>query len=634
MVLTSPRSIRRTSKTVTTSSLHILGFNRDRQAAWLLNILGLCSLSLLLSGCVAQQADLARIQKDLEKQIAQIKEEKRALDSQVNEARSAIMESQDILANQKSDIAKMQHDLAPRTEFANLNQQIKLIREQDLASLYGKHEVAEKRLNDLEKSLSKQSESVQSEIGSLQTILQTQGEQLREQNEQIKAAQTQNNALAQEVDLNNQTLTTTMAEFQQSLAQFKGTLGELGAKVGQHQEEITVQRTTVSTHDDQIRAIEGSTRDLSQTLSRLREVVEQSGTMLGGRIDEQTDQVAQLKQDMADLQQKLNSDTQALRTYLEQDVQMAITQLGKDVESQQRPLIDRLNAFQKDIENLGTHVQADAVQVQELAQTVVKLREAQDVMGSLLGKRGDEIIQQAGRLTERVNLVESHQAELTQQLQVNTQKTENHLNEVSASLESVSQALAQTSQSLTSRLAKQEETLKALTQTARQVEQLKRETTGQTANLKAAAELTDQLGRSVEQIAAKLHDLEQHHSGLVDKLDADAQTTTGHLQDVNKSIQSVAQALESVSGKLHSRIEDQEQRLNRALTNFQKVQGTAEMTQTNVNHLNRLTETVNQIREVVNTIGTKLGERVDEHEDRLGNLAQRVNQLQGIKAKK
>jgi chromosome segregation ATPase len=634
MLLTSPPSIRRTSKTVTTSLWHTWGFNRDRQASSLLIILGLCSLSLSLGGCVAQQADLARIQKDLETQITKIKEEKRALDAQVNEARSAIMESQEILANQKADIAKMQHDLAPRTEFANLSQQIKLIREQDLASLYGKHEVAEKRLNDLEKSLAKQSESAQSEIGSLQTMVQTQGEQLREQNEQIKAAQVQNNTLAQEVDLNNQTLTTTMAEFQQSLGQFKGTLGDLGTKFGQHHEEITAQQATVSAHEDQLRTIEGSTRELSQTLVRLREVVEQSGTLLGGRIDEQTDQVAQLKQDMADLQQKLNSDTQALRTYLEQDVQMAITQLGKDVETQQRPLIDRLNAFQKDIENLGTHVQADAVQVQELAQTVVKLREAQDVMGSLLGKRGDEIIQQAGRLTERVNLVESHQAELAKQLQGNTQKTESHLNEVNASLESVAQALAQTSQSLTTRLAKQEETLHTLTQTAQQVEQLKRETAGQNANLKAAADLTDQLGRSVEQIAAKLHDLEQHHSGLVDKLDSDAQSTTGHLQDVNKSIQSVAQALESVSGKLHSRIQDQEQRLNRALTNFQKVQGTAEMTQTNLNHLNRLTETVNQIREVVNTIGTKLGERVDEHEDRLGNLAQRVNQLQSIKAKK
>ena len=43
---------------------------------------------------------------------------------------------------------------------------------------------------------------------------------------------------------------------------------------------------------------------------------------------------------------------------------------------------------------------------------------------------------------------------------------------------------------------------------------------------------------------------------------------------------------------------------------------------------------MNQLQEVINTIGTKLGERVDEHEDRLGQLAQRVNRLQGTKRKK
>jgi hypothetical protein len=95
----------------------------------------------------------------------------------------------------------------------------------------------------------------------------------------------------------------------------------------------------------------------------------------------------------------------------------------------------------------------------------------------------------------------------------------------------------------------------------------------------------------------------------------------------------VAQALETVSGKLNTRIDDQEQRLNRAMTSFQRVQGTADTSQTNLAHLNQLTETVNQLRDVVNTIGIKLGERVDQHEDRLGQLAQRVNRLQNPKQK-
>ena len=96
----------------------------------------------------------------------------------------------------------------------------------------------------------------------------------------------------------------------------------------------------------------------------------------------------------------------------------------------------------------------------------------------------------------------------------------------------------------------------------------------------------------------------------------------------------MAQALENVSSKLNGRIDDQEQRLNRAMTAFQRVQGTADTSQNNLAHLNQLTETVNQLRDVINTIGTKLGERVDQHEDRLGQLAQRVNRLQSPKQQK
>ena len=145
--------------------------------------------------------------------------------------------------------------------------------------------------------------------------------------------------------------------------------------------------------------------------------------------------------------------------------------------------------------------------------------------------------------------------------------------------------------------------------------------------MQAVGQVTNQLRQTVEQMIGKIQDLEIHQSGLVGKLDSDAQTTNSHLQEVNKGITSIAQALESVSAKLNTRIDDHEQRLNRAVTSFQTVQGTAEVAQVNLRHLNELTETLNQLREVVNTIGTKLSERVDQHEDRLGQLAHRVNSL-------
>jgi chromosome segregation ATPase len=311
-----------------------------------------------------------------------------------------------------------------------------------------------------------------------------------------------------------------------------------------------------------------------------------------------------------------------------------MTRLVNDIDKHQEPVLASIDSLQKDMEILGTHVQADAAHVQELSQSILKLREAQEVMGSLLGKRGDEIIQQAGRISERMNMVESHQTVLTEQLQSNTQKTSTHLADVNASLNALSQALDQTSQSLSSRLAKQEETVQTINQTLQQFQQLKQDTQDQIQQMQSAGQLTDQLHQTVEQVRSRLHDLEIHQSGVVGKLDSDAQVTNTHLQEVNNGIKSVAQALENVSSKLHTRIDDQEQRLNRAMTSFQRIQGTADTSQANLAHLNRLTETVNQLRDVVNTIGTKLGERVDQHEDRLGQLAQRVNRLQSPKQQK
>ena len=343
---------------------------------------------MFATGCVAQQADLARIQKDLELQIAKIKEEKKALGAEVDEARSAITASQNLLAKTKTDIAKMQNDLAPRTDFAGLNQQIKLIREQDLAMLYGKDEVTEKRISDLEKSLKTYSNSMQTEIGALQTTVQTQGDKLQIQGDQIQSAQAQGTTLAQQVDENNQTLTTNMTEFQNSFSQFKETLTSLGTTIGQVQTDLTSQR-------QELGIVQSRTDELSGSMDRSG-TLEKSGTLFSSRFEEQSGQISQLQKQATTLQDKLNADTQALRTYLDQDVKTAMAQLVKDIDRHQEPVLARMDALQKDLDILGTHVQADASQVQELSQSVLKLREAQEVMGSLLGNAGMKLSNNPG----------------------------------------------------------------------------------------------------------------------------------------------------------------------------------------------------------------------------------------------
>ena len=644
-----------------------------------------CLSGALGIGCVAQKADLQKIHKDLDQQISQIRIEKKELAQELEAARAAIAESKNVLSAQKADMNKMQSNLAPRVDLAQLSQQIKLMRERDLPSLYGKFEDVDNKVVDLKdnfeatnKKNSLTTKAIHTDIQSIQTTIQS-------HTEELQSGQTQTTTLAQQIDDNNQVLNQKLTDFQTAFGQFKTALTDMGKELRTESQRASSAEAKLSTDINsqaqqhstdlelQEQGLQARSEELSQSITELQEAMKQSGILLGTRLDEQAhhltkveeeitllnqqdtsssqqitalqqqasssdqkitalDQLANsLSRQVVTLQDKLDTDTQALRSFLETDVKTSMDKLVTKMDAQQRPLFDQIDALQSDMEALGIHVQADATQVQGLSQSVVKLREAQDVMGSLLGKRGDEIIQQAGRISERMNAVEAHQSTLGEQLQSNTKTTSTHLKEVNASLTSISQSLDQTTQSLSKRLAQQEESVKSLNKAMQELEQLKTETRGQIQQMQAATQTSEQIRQNVEQMTKRMQDLEIHQSELVGKLDSDAQLTTTHLQEVNNGINSVGKALEEVTEKLNSRITNQEKQLNRSVTQFQSVQNTAEISQSNVQHLNDLTGTMNQLQEVITTIGTKLGERVDEHEDRLGQLAQRVNQLQTTK---
>ena len=118
----------------------------ERQSIFNLVIIG-CLFGISGTGCVAQKADLQKIHKDLDQQINQIRVEKKELAEELEAARAAIAaqqaESQRLISAQKSDMNSM------RSARAELNQQIKLLREQDLTNLYGNFEDVEKQISDL-----------------------------------------------------------------------------------------------------------------------------------------------------------------------------------------------------------------------------------------------------------------------------------------------------------------------------------------------------------------------------------------------------------------------------------------------------------------------------------------------------
>ena len=604
----------------------------------LLAALGCCGL--MLSGCLAQQADLKELKRDL---VNEMHQEKKALQIEVARAKEAIAEVEKQTAKLKAENKKLFRSRA------EINQQFREFREKDLAEVNGEIEKVNRRLEDVGLDLEAQKNQMNTRFQGLETQVQT-------QQEDLTTYQAETKALIEQVDRDAASYTQKMTEFQVALATFKDSLAELGNKFVQEADrdsrvEAELNQQLSQNSQQSIAAMEeiqthlstnsANIDEVSRSVATMRAAVEQSGTLLGGRLDEQADRVTlletsqtQLEGDMLTLTEKLNTDTQTLKTYLEEDVQSSMNLMVVSMQEQQLPLNHRVDALEGNLQGVETELVAQSNQLQELTQTALQLREHQDVMGSLLGKRGDDLIQRAGRLDERLNLLESHQTSLDQTVETNRQNTTRHMDELMASVTSMNEVLQKTTGGLATQLTSHEQNLNDLTQQIQGLQNLKGELDTNKNQVDSIVQSNAEFQKSVQQVTNRLLDLEKHQSTITAKIDADVQTINTHLTKVNSAIISEKNALSEMNKQVNLRIDEQERHLNNALTSFQSVQGVQETSQNNRAHLNQLTDTVNKLREVLTTIGTKFGERVDQHEARLVELAKRVNRLQAKKTKK
>ena len=97
-------------------------------------------LVLSLSSCMAQQADLVRIQQKFEAKIAKIDQDKIALEATLAQANHAIQESKKVLAKQKFEVAEL---VRARAQF---NSELRSLREENLPQLSGDLETESHRL--------------------------------------------------------------------------------------------------------------------------------------------------------------------------------------------------------------------------------------------------------------------------------------------------------------------------------------------------------------------------------------------------------------------------------------------------------------------------------------------------------
>jgi len=403
-------------------------------------------LVLSLSSCMAQQADLVRIQQEFEAKIAKIDQDKIALEATLAQANQAIQESKKVLAKQKSEVAEL---VRARAQF---NSELRSLREENLPQLSGDLETESHRLQRLERVVDDLKADLNHRDQARATQITTLGENVEKEFDQqgktmskhmagfraslvefkdalagidtrvvtestramtaetnmkndLEAQQTalqvkldsDTNMLKQYLETDVKTSISSVAKTLQKMnvslgmqldkqgKEFKSQaalLSDLNTKVGT--ELASLKQQDVGTHQN--------LENLTKSLTQLRNGLDKVGAQLGSKVDAQTQtleqsggQLKQLQGQYAALSKKLDADTKALRGYLDKDIRTSLQSMAQAVEAEKT----RATQFSKKLEDLTQKLErtnhGDVKQVQ--AQVAAQDKHVKDLNQSVVNMR-------------------------------------------------------------------------------------------------------------------------------------------------------------------------------------------------------------------------------------------------------
>jgi len=414
-------------------------------------------LVLSLSSCVAQQADLVRIQQEFEAKIAKIDQ--------------VIQESKKVLAKQKSQVAEL---VRARAQF---NSELRSLREENLPQLSGDLEMESHRLqrlervvDDLKADLNHRDQARATQITTLRKNIEKEFDQqgkimskhmtgfraslvefkdalagvdTRVVTESTRAMTAETNmkndfeaqqaALLVKLDSDTNMLKQYLeTDVKTSIGSVAKTLQEVNVSLGTQLDKqgaefksqaalLSDLNTKVGTElaalTQQDEGIHQNLENLTKSMTQLRNGLDKVGAQLGSKVDvqaqtleESSGQLKQLQGQYAALTKKLDADTKALRGYLDTDIRTSLQSMAKVVEAEKtrttqssKKLEDRIQKLESttnaDVKQAQAQVVAQDKHVKDLNQSVLSMREVLDSMAGMLGKRSDEQMKQIGKLT-------------------------------------------------------------------------------------------------------------------------------------------------------------------------------------------------------------------------------------------
>ena len=288
----------------------------DRNICFLGIAAGLC---LLFTGCVAQQADVQKMNRDLNKKIAQLDRSKKSLQQAVREANKALEEAKIIIAQQREEINAL---LQARAE---LDDQMATLKEGDLSEVRGdidenRHqlETLTEELMVLNRQVSQSHEEAKARDEAIKPIVdQLQARDSQQENVVTTQAEKINEFRASLLDF-QQALTT----FREKMVQQERQVQEANLEIERvsRKQEVDNQSTTDNFHEVQ--------RSINSVVIALETV---SGT-LADRLDEQDRKLIQVSSRLGGPPISSSAATGMTASPQTKEINRSVSQLRKELD--------------------------------------------------------------------------------------------------------------------------------------------------------------------------------------------------------------------------------------------------------------------------------------------------------------
>ena len=237
-------------------------------------VLGLIAVTM---GCVAQQADVVRIKRELDAKIGQLDKSKNALQQAVNEANEALGKANLVIAQQRAEIKELLHARA------EVMDQMATLKETDLSQVRGAIEKNQYQVSEVNQKLAQ----VDMEMKAIRTQFQQSEPQVHQLRDRLKAEE--------------QLLTEQggkLGEFRTSLVDYQQVLASLRQNVAHQEQQVAALRKQVELtdqkHEKQGQQVQANFEEIRQSMQSVVGTLEKVSTTFGKRLDEHEQKLSRI----------------------------------------------------------------------------------------------------------------------------------------------------------------------------------------------------------------------------------------------------------------------------------------------------------------------------------------------------